>query len=218
LSSGAASILPRPIVNPPVHDRHRSAGAPAPAPAHWRRGPERRLAATRVFDVHGVQFTHPVRGTEREFIVVHVRDWVNIVALTPEGEVVLVRQFRFGIETLSLEVPGGVIEAGEDPVAAGLRELREETGYVGERGRLIASIHPNPAIQDNRCHLVLVENVRRVAPTEWDADEEIEVVTLPLAEALACTRDGRITHALALNALHLAAPLWRGRDGAGATA
>jgi 8-oxo-dGTP pyrophosphatase MutT (NUDIX family) len=80
---------------------------------------------------------------------VHVRDWVNIVALTPEGEVVLVRQFRFGIETLSLEVPGGVIEAGEDPVAAGLRELREETGYVGERGRLIASIHPNPAIHPN---------------------------------------------------------------------
>jgi O-acetylhomoserine/O-acetylserine sulfhydrylase-like pyridoxal-dependent enzyme len=89
-------------VNPPFHDRHRPAGAPAPA--HWRRGPERRLAATRVFDVHGVQFTHPVRGTEREFIVVHVRDWVNIVALTPEGEVVLVRQFRFGIETLSLRV------------------------------------------------------------------------------------------------------------------
>ena len=79
-------------MNPPFHDSHRPAGAPAPAPApaHWRRGPERRLAATRVFDVHGVQFTHPVRGTEREFIVVHVRDWVNIVALTPEGEVVLV--------------------------------------------------------------------------------------------------------------------------------
>ena len=147
-----------------------------------------------------------------------VRDWVNIVALTPEEDVVLVRQFRFGIETLSLEVPGGVIEAGEDPVAAGLRELREETGFVGSRGRLIASVHPNPAIQNNRCHLVLVEDVRRDAATEWDADEEIEVVTLPLAEALARTRDGGITHALALNALHLAAALRGGPGGAGANA
>jgi len=182
-------------------------------PALWRRGAERRLAATRVFDLHGVHFQHPVRGTDREFIVVQVRDWVNIVALTPENDVVLVRQFRFGIEALSLEVPGGVIEAGEDPVAAGLRELREETGFVGQRGRLIASVHPNPAIQNNRCHLVLVEDVRRVAETEWDADEEIEVVTLPFAEALARTRDGGITHALALNALHLVAAL---RNGPGA--
>lgn len=187
-------------------------------PSLWRRGAERRLASTRVFDLHGVQFRHPVRGTEREFIVVQSRDWVNIVALTPEGDVVLVRQFRFGIETLSLEVPGGVIEAGEDPVAAGLRELREETGFVGQRGRLIASVHPNPAIQNNRCHMVLVEDVRRVAATEWDADEEIEVMTLPLAEALARTRHGGITHALAINALHLAAALWPGPGGGGANA
>lgn len=187
-------------------------------PSLWRRGAERRLASTRVFDLHGVQFRHPVRGTEREFIVVQSRDWVNIVALTPEGDVVLVRQFRFGIEALSLEVPGGVIEAGEDPVAAGLRELREETGFVGQRGRLIASVHPNPAIQNNRCHLVLVEDVRRVAATEWDADEEIEVVTLPLAEALARTRDGGITHALALNALHLAAAVLKGPGGDGSHA
>lgn len=187
-------------------------------PSLWRRGTERRLASTRVFDLHGVQFRHPVRGTEREFIVVQSRDWVNIVALTPEGDVVLVRQFRFGIEALSLEVPGGVIEAGEDPVAAGLRELREETGFVGQRGRLIASVHPNPAIQNNRCHLVLVEDVRRVAATEWDADEEIEVVTLPLAEALARTRDGGITHALALNALHLAAAVLKGPGGDGSHA
>lgn len=188
------------------------------APSLWRRGAERRLASTRVFDLHGVQFRHPVRGTEREFIVVQSRDWVNIVALTPEGDVVLVRQFRFGIEALSLEVPGGVIEAGEDPVAAGLRELREETGFVGQRGRLIASVHPNPAIQNNRCHLVLVEDVRRVAATEWDADEEIEVVTLPLAEALARTRDGGITHALALNALHLGAAVLKGPGGDGSRA
>jgi 8-oxo-dGTP pyrophosphatase MutT (NUDIX family) len=187
-------------------------------PSLWRRGAERRLAATRVFDLHGVQFRHPVRGTEREFIVVQSRDWVNIVALTPEGDVVLVRQFRFGIEALSLEVPGGVIEAGEDPVAAGLRELREETGFVGQRGHLIASVHPNPAIQNNRCHMVLVEDVRRVAATEWDADEEIEVVTLPLAEALARTRDGGITHALALNALHLAAAVLKGPGGDGSHA
>ena len=104
-----------------------------------------------------MQYRHPVRGTEKEFIVAHAPDWVNVVAVTPEGKIVLVRQFRFGSNALSLEVPGGVMEEGEDPIAAGVRELSEETGYGGGKARLLGSVHPNPAIQDNRCHFVLVE-------------------------------------------------------------
>ena len=96
-------------------------------------------------------------------------------AVTPDGRIVLVRQFRFGIDDFSLEIPGGVVEPGEDPVAAGTRELREETGFGGPRARLLASVHPNPAIQRNRCHLVLVEGVECGESLDWDEDEEISV-------------------------------------------
>ena len=104
---------------------------------------------------------------------------------------------------------------GEDPVAAGVRELREETGFVGSRARLLGSVHPNPAIQSNRCHIVLVEDAARTAALEWDPDEEIEVTTQPVEDVLASARDGRITHSLVLNALLLLAPHWLGRKGGG---
>ncbi len=177
--------------------------SPPPAPSRWQRlGHELRLR-TRIFDIHGVRYRHPVRGSEREFVVVESPDWVNVVAVTPDQRVVLVRQFRFGIDAFSLEIPGGVMELGEDPVAAGLRELREETGFSGVRARLLGSVHPNPAIQANRCHYVLVEAAERVHDLEWDADEEIHVETLPIATALELVRTGGITHALVLNALLL---------------
>src|SRR5664279_4692538 len=105
----------------------------------------------------------------------HAPDWVNVLALTPDHRLVLVRQFRFGVDAFSLEIPGGVMEPDEDPVAAGLRELREETGFTGRGARLLGSVHPNPAIQSNRCHIVLVEEAVRTEALEWDADEEIEV-------------------------------------------
>lgn len=175
----------------------------ASGPASWERRGERLQLSTRVLAVHGVEFHHPVRGTTREFVVLRAPDWVNVVAVTPEGRLVLVRQFRFGISALSLEVPGGVMEPGEDPLETGLRELREETGFTAGRARLLGSVHPNPAIQSNRCHFVLVEDAVRAHDQEWDTDEEIAVELIPVDDVLALARSGGITHALALNALML---------------
>lgn len=170
-------------------------------PSRWVREGERVLATTRVLELRSVHFRHPVWGTERDFVVAHTPDWVNVVALTPGGLLVLVRQFRFGSDGFSLEVPGGVIEAGEDPVAAGVRELSEETGYRGGSARLLGSVHPNPAIMDNRCHVVLVDGAAPAGPVKWDHDEEIEVSTAPVADVLAWARSGRITHSLTIAAL-----------------
>jgi 8-oxo-dGTP pyrophosphatase MutT (NUDIX family) len=165
-------------------------------------------AKTAVFDLQTVRYRHPMRRTEKDFVVMHAPDWVNVLALTRDSRLVLVRQFRFGIDALSLEIPGGVMEAGEDPVEAGQRELREETGYTGTNARLLGSVHPNPAIQSNRCHLVLVEEAEPTAGLEWDETEEIEVATMPVDELLAHARAGGITHSLMLNALFLLEPHW----------
>jgi len=174
----------------------------------WEKGTSHSLAATRIFDVRGVQFRHPVRGTQREFVVIDAPDWVNVLALTPDHRLVMVNQFRYGIDAFSWEIPGGVIDLCEDPVTAGVRELREETGYTGKSARLLGSVNPNPAIMNNRCHLVLVEGVVLAQALEWDPDEEIEVTTIPVDEAYTWAESGRITHSLVLNALLLFAPIW----------
>jgi ADP-ribose pyrophosphatase len=182
---------------------------PSPGLPRRVRGAQRVLAATRILELREVRYARPGHAGERDYTVIAAPDWVNVVALTPDGQLVLVRQFRFGIDDFSLEVPGGVIEAGEDPVAAGVRELAEETGFAGGPARLLGSVHPNPAIQDNRCHLVLVEGAVRTGAVAWDPDEEIETTTAPVADVLAWARDGRITHSLVLCALFQFEAWWR---------
>ncbi len=186
---------------------------PAGGPARWVRGEPRVVAHTRILDVQSVPFHHPRRGARRDFVVVSAPDWVNVLAHTTDDRLVLVNQFRYGIDAFSWEIPGGVIEAGEDPVLAGVRELLEETGYAGSGARLLASVHPNPAFMNNRCHLVLVEDCRLAAPVAWDVDEEIETVAVPVGEVYARARSGGITHSLVLDALLFFEPLWRAKRG-----
>jgi len=180
-------------------------------PSRWVKGEEHSLAMTRIFELLSVRYRHPVRGTERDFVVIDSLDWVNVVALTLDGSIVLVRQFRFGTDNFSLEIPGGIVESGDDPIAAGVRELMEETGYAGRSARLLAVVNPNPAIQRNRCHLVLVEGAVKEGAVHWDADEEIEVSTAPVAEVLEWARSGKITHSLVLCGLFHFELWWRSR-------
>jgi 8-oxo-dGTP pyrophosphatase MutT (NUDIX family) len=183
------------------------ADTPSP-PQRWQKLRTEPHATTRIFDVTRVIYRHPRKSGEQDFVVINAPDWVNVVALTPEHRLVLVRQFRYGTDDFSLEIPGGVIDPGEDPIAAGLRELREETGYVGSGARLLGSVHPNPAMQSNRCHLVLVENARPSAKLDWDPDEEFEIMTRPVDEVYALAYNGGITHAMVLDALLLFSPHW----------
>ncbi len=187
---------------------------PISSPPSWKKVRTEPHATTRIFDVTRTFFHHPHRAAPQDFFVIDAPDWVNVLALTPTHHLVLVEQFRFGSNALSLEIPGGVIDAGEDPVAAGLRELREETGYAGARARLLGSVHPNPAMQNNRCHLVLVEDARLAGELDWDDDEEMLVTTRPVDEVYALAYRGGITHAMVLDALLLFSPVWaqlRGR-------
>jgi len=184
--------------------------SPEAAPARWEKLGEESLAATPIFDLRRARYRHPRRGRERDFVVLDAPDWVNVLALTPDYRLVLVNQFRFGTNDFSLEIPGGVLERGEDPVAGGLRELREETGYSGKNARVIGRVHANPAMQNNTLHIVLVEHATLAAATQWDHDEEIAVSVLPVDEVYALAHAGRITHALVLNALMQFMPVWAG--------
>ncbi|MDJ0621936.1 MAG: NUDIX hydrolase [Desulfocapsaceae bacterium] len=164
---------------------------------------EKTLLHTRIGDVLSARVTSHRKGRDAQFYRFAFSDWVNIIALTPDLQVVLVNQYRFGSGRYELEIPGGAIENGESPLGAGLRELLEETGFAGRDGRIIGKVCPNPALQSNFCYTVLVENVERVADQQMDDMEDIEVLTIPLTEIDHLIRSEKITHGLVLNAFML---------------
>jgi 8-oxo-dGTP pyrophosphatase MutT (NUDIX family) len=147
----------------------------------------------------------PPRATQTyDFYLLEAIDWVNVIPITPEGQVIFVRQYRYGTQEVSLEIPGGAIDPVDaSPQEAALRELREETGYAPEQLIYLGAIAPNPAILTNRCHVFLAENVRLVGLQQLDGAEEIEVVLLDVAEIPKRIARGEISHALVLAALYL---------------
>ncbi len=124
------------------------------------------------------------------------RDWCNVVAVTEDGDVVLVRQFRFGIDDFSLETPGGVVDDGETPETAAVRELFEETGYRGDAPVRLSRVNPNPALQANEAHGFLVQNATFVGGHHADDSEELEVVKVPGVAVSQLIANGSISHAL----------------------
>lgn len=144
---------------------------------------------------------NPRTGQELERLVLETPAWVNVVALTLERRLVVVRQYRFGTRSVTTEIPGGMVDRGEAHEAAARRELREETGYTAERWRYLGAVEPNPAFQDNLCHHWLAEGAALTHPQELDGGEDIEVATLALDEVRRAILSGEIRHALVLTAL-----------------
>jgi 8-oxo-dGTP pyrophosphatase MutT (NUDIX family) len=169
----------------------------------WDHDEDELVAATRIFDLRRCRGRSPSRRDHSgEFVYLDSADWVNVIAVTPADEVVLIEQFRHGTREVTLEIPGGIVDGGETPLAAGLRELREETGYAGENGSLIGVVTPNPAIMNNRCHTVLVRGVHRAGEQALESNEEISVRLEPLSRVAGLMRSGRIQHALVVAAFH----------------
>ena len=130
-----------------------------------------------------------------------MRDWVSVVPVTKDNKFVFVRQYRHGIDAPTLEVPGGIIDEGQTPAEAAMRELREETGYGGGRIARLGANRPNPALQDNWHHMFLVVGAERLGDPQFDHGEYCEVVILTRDEIRRCIKIGDITHALVLLAL-----------------
>ena len=166
----------------------------------WRLGPAIPAHDYRIFRTAFVDGIHPRTGATKRFSLIDAGDWVNVIALTADQRVVLVRQFRAGTASVCLEIPGGMVDPGEDAATAAARELAEETGYTSARWRLLGTSRPNPAIQNNTLHSYLALGCVQSAAPQPDGNEVIEVSTRPLADVYAAIRSGEIDHALVLAA------------------
>ncbi len=171
-------------------------------PRPWRRLRSGPATDFRILKIRQDTVIDPRNGSEHARVVIDVPDWVNIIPLTPQGEVVLIRQFRVGIWSNTLEIPGGTVESGEEPMHAAIRELEEETGYRPRKVELLGFVHPNPAILNNRCYSYLALDCERIHQGKQDAGEDIAVELRPAADVPRLIRSEEITHALVICAFH----------------
>src|ERR1041384_7688331 len=122
----------------------------------WPKRGSRTLGDFRIFTLRADVKVSPRTRQEHDFFVIDSVNWVNVIAVTPDQQLVMVEQYRHGSNTVELEIPGGMMDPGEtSPVATAVRELREETGYEGENARILGRILPNPAIMSNVCYTIL---------------------------------------------------------------
>ena len=171
-------------------------------PPVWRVLDEEHLQHCKVFDVQRATMESPITGEPHPFYRIESPDWVNVVALTEDEALVMVRQFRHGARAVTLEIPGGLVDPGETAREAAIRELLEETGYRAGRVEDLGSLNPNPALFANRVHMQLAIDCVRVAEIQNTSTEHTTVEMLPLAALSETLRRGEIDHALVVAALH----------------
>ncbi len=179
----------------------------------WQRLDTEMVYTCRVFSLRRDRSRSPRTGSDHDFFILDACDWVNVVPLTTDERVVMVRQYRHGVGDFTLEIPGGMIDAEDpSPLVAARREMVEETGWDSDDLVELGAVHPNPAIQGNRLHTFLARGVEDLHDTHFDTTEETEVELVPLAEIPQLVASGTISHALVVSAFYLL-DLWRRADG-----
>lgn len=173
---------------------------------HWRSLDERILLDGYVFQVAS-STRRSQDGREAEFFLLKSANWVNVIAEIDDADGVpcfaVVRQFRHGEQDITIEFPGGIVDGNEDPAAAALRELREETGYTAESLLEIGRSNPNPALMDNQAITYLAQGVHPVRSEQrLDENEIVDVELVPRSEILTGQRPDFTNHAIMISALY----------------
>lgn len=169
----------------------------------WKTLSSKELLTNKIFTVKEeivespkTEKTHPVWSLE-------VSEWVNIIPITSENKVVLVNQYRFGSKQMSLEIPGGMVDCGEEPERAAIRELYEETGYESNNIVKLGKVLPNPALMGNYAYTYLALDVRSTGLQKLDGMEDIEIIEVPMEEIPNYIQSGKIEHSIVISAFYL---------------
>jgi 8-oxo-dGTP pyrophosphatase MutT (NUDIX family) len=169
----------------------------------WEKVSTEPVGNFRIFTVRSDRKISPRTKKEHDFFVIESVNWVNVIAVTPEKELVMIEQFRHGSDTIELEIPGGMLDPQDaSPLIGGARELREETGYEGTEAKIIGEIYPNPAIMSNTCYTMLVQNCLLKHAVEFDQTEDVITRLVPIAEIPQLVASGKIKHSLVVVALY----------------
>lgn len=172
----------------------------------WQPMDRKNIFSTRVFDIREIRSRSP-ENSEGTFYTLHATDWVIVIPVIRNengtDSFVMVRQWRHGAEAMSIEFPGGVIDAGETPAKAAERELLEETGFHAGELTHAATLSPNPAIMDNQCHIFFAESLENTNRLDLDDDEYVMAETVPVEEVIAGMGHGAYIHGLMSAALFI---------------
>lgn len=170
----------------------------------WKIRERKPVFSCAIFDLFELDCYLPSKQVENNFISIHGRDWVNVFALTEDKRVVMVKQHRLGKDLVTMEVPAGLIEKGEDPAKAARRELLEETGYSPGELILLKKISVNPAIQDNNCYFYLGLDCVKSGETDFDHTEEMELVLMEKEQIFSARENSLIENSVTLLSIMLA--------------
>ncbi len=169
--------------------------------SHWKSLRKDPSIDLKLFDASFEYLINPRNNKEVKIVRLSGPDACNVITIMEDGRFLFVRQFRFGTNEYTLEVPGGLMEEGEDQLLSAKRELVEETGYTAPRWKFISSVPSNPVYLDCYVHHWIAEGANLTDPTKMDDAEDLEIVLLTAEEIIPAIQSGRINHPHTISAL-----------------
>ena len=169
----------------------------------WKTLSKKLVGNFKIFELFQYEREHPNTHKINNFYGLKSYNWVNIIPLTRVNEIILVEQYRHGIDAPAIEIPAGLIELNEDSKDAAMRECMEETGYQGEGNAIfLGKVKPNPAFLNNYCYHYLWLNCEKKCEQKLDENEDINVIKVPFNHIKAMIESGEIDHSLVISALY----------------